>query len=244
MSRVSKTKKSRTLWVAAGDVSAPWRVPMRRSGQPKSTEDGGSQDEVIDLFGVTGSDHGNESDQDSIGRTRKGEHRGADPISSRKRRPRKRPKIDDHLKFIDTQPVDEGSPDSLIPTPNSDLLQCIHRLASLYWSQRGELRNARREYRLDRQQKRLRKLNIVSPSESSLPEDIDDENESQPSSGASEAQDQRNPQKDMYMALDGSALVAIGMLLQEYVAQLLIPQITSTAEADITEAASQSSTLE
>ena len=129
--RVAKTKKSRTLWVAAGDVTAPWRVPMRRSGQPKSTEDGGSQDEVIDLFQVTGGDHGNESDQDSIGRTKKGEHRGSDPTSSRKRRPRKRPKIDDHLKFIDTQPVDEGSPDSLIPTPNSVFIPARLLLPSL-----------------------------------------------------------------------------------------------------------------
>jgi hypothetical protein len=99
---------------------------------------------------------------------------------------------------------------------NQDLLQCIHRLASLYWSERGELRNARREHQLDRKQKRLRKRKIISPSVTSLPpEDLNDDDESQSSSGASEAQDQSNPQKDMYMALDGTALVAIGMAVNK-----------------------------
>jgi hypothetical protein len=51
----------------------------------------------------------------------------------------------------------------------------------------------------------------------------------------------------MYMALDGTALVAIGMLLQEYVAQVLTPRTiiaSPTAEADITDTASQSSAPE
>ncbi|KAJ3852719.1 hypothetical protein EV368DRAFT_82250 [Lentinula lateritia] len=136
---------------------------------------------------------------------------------------------------------------------SSDLLKCIHYYASMYYDERGLLLNVSREYRKERKARRLAKLaqdgrtartKTRSSSDtgkfSGLEEDaiiIDDEDGEEESERDHQEEPTKAPVRrkdhdiaDMYKSMDGSALIAIGMLLQEHINELLHPQTVSSAE--------------
>ncbi|KAH7870494.1 uncharacterized protein C8R40DRAFT_1240395 [Lentinula edodes] len=136
--------------------------------------------------------------------------------------------------------------------PSSDLLKCIHYYASMYYDERGLLLNVSRQYRKERKARRLAKLaqdgrtartKTRSSSDtgkfSGLEEDaiIDDEDGDEESERDHQEEPTKAPVRrkdhdiaDMYKTMDGSALIAIGMLLQEHINELLHPQTVSSAE--------------
>ncbi|KAK7453532.1 hypothetical protein VKT23_011812 [Stygiomarasmius scandens] len=151
-----------------------------------------------------------------------------------------------------------ASPSRLEP-PSSDLLKCIHHLASRFYDKHGQLSNSSREYRKERKTRRLARLakqrqdlkskrdrqrdsdasdidsEITSGSETVEHSDRsteDDDNDTFPDETSSlrstkgkVARRKQNRFTDMYKAMDGSALMIIGMLLQEHVSENLQPRI-------------------
>ncbi|KAJ3877767.1 hypothetical protein F5051DRAFT_353111 [Lentinula edodes] len=136
--------------------------------------------------------------------------------------------------------------------PSSDLLKCIHYYASMYYDERGLLLNVSRQYRKERKARRLAKLaqdgriartKTRSSSDTGkffgLEEDaiIDDEAGDEESERDHQEEPTKAPVRrkdhdiaDMYKTMDGSALIAIGILLQEHINELLHPQTVSSAE--------------
>ncbi|EGO02131.1 hypothetical protein SERLA73DRAFT_71269 [Serpula lacrymans var. lacrymans S7.3] len=124
--------------------------------------------------------------------------------------------------------------------PSSDLLKCVHHFASRFYSDRGQLFDASKEYRQEKSERRLRRLSEKSPfkhvslreesRESEMNDDHSTTDEEATSGKDSEKKEDEEResrstkicQKDMYKVFDGSALIAIGMLLQEYVARTLV----------------------
>ncbi|KIY62836.1 hypothetical protein CYLTODRAFT_494379 [Cylindrobasidium torrendii FP15055 ss-10] len=126
--------------------------------------------------------------------------------------------------------------------PSSDLLKCIHHYASSYYTERNLLLNISREYREERRRQRREKAEQEGKEEDERDEEDLSEGESEIE--LPESEDWQEPKKrhvrtgkseewrktrrrDMHRAMDGSALTAIGVLLQEYVGTLLetrIPQ--------------------
>ncbi|KAJ3996153.1 hypothetical protein F5050DRAFT_166041 [Lentinula boryana] len=147
---------------------------------------------------------------------------------------------------------DDLEPQPQLTPPSSDLLKCIHHYSSMYYNERGLLLNASQQYRKEKKERRLARLALVgkttrtmtrslsdteNPSGSEEDEIIDDEDGDE----ESEIDHQEKPTKapvrrddhnlaDMYKTLDGSALMAIGMLLQEHIAELLYPQTSFDSE--------------
>ena len=130
-----------------------------------------------------------------------------------------------------------------------DLLKCIQYFASTYYNERGQLFNGSREFRQQRKQNKLMRLqqekevrSASLPSRGS-PNDGDQEEEEalerQRRGGRVKGAGKVIHRKDMYKVMDGSVLMVIGslwlvydrydiadallegMLLQEYVADLL-----------------------
>ncbi|GAW01239.1 hypothetical protein LENED_002823 [Lentinula edodes] len=119
--------------------------------------------------------------------------------------------------------------------PSSDLLKCIH-----YYYRKE--RKARRLAKLA-QDGRTARTKTRSSSDtgkfSGLEEDaiIDDEDGDEESERDHQEEPTKAPVRrkdhdiaDMYKTMDGSALIAIGMLLQEHINELLHPQTVSSAE--------------
>ncbi|THH19943.1 hypothetical protein EW146_g1315 [Bondarzewia mesenterica] len=147
-----------------------------------------------------------------------------------------------------------GSESRFLPVPSSDLLKCIHHFASAYYASRFQLSDGTREYRLERKAMRLKRLEDASKSQEhdaanefeedggddNRDEDADTEDE-EDSDGGDESTSPKVKGKgrthkkqlgrDMYKIFDGSALMAIGMLLQEHVFQVLAPDIPPGWEA-------------
>ncbi|KAJ3553656.1 hypothetical protein NM688_g3491 [Phlebia brevispora] len=128
---------------------------------------------------------------------------------------------------------------------DQDLLKCIHHFASTYYNEMGQLRDSTREYRTERKRKRVERLKSegdsmngslsrqmsADPSEGQSQDqvdvnegDLDGETEDKLEGSNAKrrrirARQRRNDHTsiDMYKMLDGSALMAIGLLLQEFV---------------------------
>ncbi|KAI0308325.1 hypothetical protein B0F90DRAFT_158422 [Multifurca ochricompacta] len=132
------------------------------------------------------------------------------------------------------------------PVPSSDLLKCVHYFASQYYAAKGLLSNQSRIYRCERKQykakDKAKDSRVVDADADADADDLfaesdeDDENdgrreeyhEEEPAkSGQRRGSDKKRASvgrvPDMYKAFDGSALMAIGMLLQEHVSTLLTP---------------------
>ncbi|KIY53906.1 hypothetical protein FISHEDRAFT_68473 [Fistulina hepatica ATCC 64428] len=133
--------------------------------------------------------------------------------------------------------------DSLLPS--SDLLQCIHHFASEHYTSRGMLLNSSKDYRAQKKARRARRLSERARTSSSSDEDtfhdndeshdehslrkdeIEEGEDAKKSKGKGKKRDTRrlgyrtDVMRDMYKVMDGSALVAIGMLLEEHVAFLV-----------------------
>ncbi|KAI9574323.1 hypothetical protein HD554DRAFT_2165813 [Boletus coccyginus] len=147
----------------------------------------------------------------------------------------------------DTDPSDTASARPVVsfPDPACDLLKSIHHFASCYYRERGQLFDSSRNYRGMKKERRKRSQenihtlaanthtpedqNIDSGTEHTETEDQTTEEE-EDGSGIMDTEDsgKEGPRtkgetyrKDMYKAFDGSALMAIGIVLQEYVAHTL-----------------------
>jgi hypothetical protein len=137
-----------------------------------------------------------------------------------------------------------------LPDPSPELLKCIHHFASRYYQEKGVLSNRSRGYRDERKTRRSKRSvsNVHDQTtskpapwtrDSSLDADDDDqwEDEKDELGDEEEWEDEEDDgenvsrseeHKDMYKALDGSALVAIGIILQEQIAHTMITGFSGT----------------
>jgi len=128
------------------------------------------------------------------------------------------------------------------PVPSSDLLKCVHYFASQYYAARGLMSNRSRKYGDEVRQWNPRHVQGAAEAGTDADADAEDEDEDdyEDDSGKENLREEgvvkdrgKNEGKGatlesvpgMYKALDGSALVAIGMLLQEHISALLKPNI-------------------
>jgi hypothetical protein len=120
------------------------------------------------------------------------------------------------------------------PVPSSDLLKCVNYFACQYYTARGLLLDSHvyscgKEQRKAEDRKKVRVGGsgdgpFVADGEDCGNAQREDLHESQSTECEGVATSSKGP-PDMYKALDGSALVAIGMLLQELVSTLLKPNV-------------------
>ncbi|KAF9458470.1 hypothetical protein BDZ94DRAFT_1270532 [Collybia nuda] len=178
----------------------------------------------------------------------KGKDKAKPATGYRKRdeRAAKRQKFVHDFDFLET-------PNTLVlpdvqPLPSSDLLKSIHYFASQYYTEKGQLYNASRQYRLEKKQRRLSRLQQEKDAASASPElephgasgDTDDAPVKKPRRGGRVKGGKVIYRKDMYKVLEGSALMAIGMLLQEHVNQLMEIRIPDGWEESIMNAEAES----
>jgi len=137
------------------------------------------------------------------------------------------------------------------PDPAPELLKCIHHFASCHYRERGQLFDSSRNYRGKKKERRKqsqdnihalaanasRRNNADSDSEDLIDEEEEDTEEAEDEDddmgvGDSSREGHRTDscRKDMYKALDGSALMAIGIVLQEQVAHTLSSRPPSSKE--------------
>ncbi|KAF9516832.1 hypothetical protein BS47DRAFT_1390419 [Hydnum rufescens UP504] len=132
--------------------------------------------------------------------------------------------------------------DSIFSKPSAELINTIHHMASVHWSERGQLLNLSRDWR--EQRKRTRHIRVNNEdAQSQDPPQYDNTPVIRPPSPQSDLEasksDRRSPSPsgtpdrrrkrikrgashvDMYMSLDGSAITAIGMLVQEQISHAL-----------------------
>ncbi|KAG1833285.1 hypothetical protein F4604DRAFT_881980 [Suillus subluteus] len=138
-----------------------------------------------------------------------------------------------------------------LPDPSPELLKCIHYFATRYYQEKGVLSNRSRGHRDERKTRRS-KISVSNIHDqttskpapwtrgSSLDADDDDQWEDEkdePGDEEDEWEDEEDDgenaspseeHKDMYKALDGSALVAIGIILQEQIAHAMITGFSGT----------------
>ncbi|CCM05539.1 uncharacterized protein FIBRA_07765 [Fibroporia radiculosa] len=141
--------------------------------------------------------------------------------------------------------------------PPSDLLKYIHYFASAYYDAMGQLRDVTKDVQQRKMARKLARLQAGGEEQSQSEQNIetthrrlnnDDvqhdttDEESSSSEDESDTYDdhqsrnqsrlQRNDKPNMYKAFDGSALMTIGMLVQEHIRQLLQPSIPDKWEVD------------
>ncbi|KAI5831576.1 hypothetical protein K523DRAFT_346035 [Schizophyllum commune Tattone D] len=132
--------------------------------------------------------------------------------------------------------------------PSGDLLKCIHHFASKYYTERGMLLNASKDYRRERKERRKNATRQPTHTpegdegEPAVEEEQDEDghpavDEQEVDEDGTNASPPPPPTKrrkrgkayaesskltrDMYKVMDGSALMALGLLLQEHVAQTM-----------------------
>jgi len=116
--------------------------------------------------------------------------------------------------------------------PSSDLLKCLHHFATNYYSNKGQLTDTSR---IARQKKRAKMVTGTGTRSGSRSTANSISGEESDGSGVDIAPtsptipqnpEQKGPQrpdlvKDMYKIFDGSALVALGVLVHEHIERLL-----------------------
>ncbi|KAI0774698.1 hypothetical protein BD413DRAFT_472319 [Trametes elegans] len=141
-----------------------------------------------------------------------------------------------------------------LPIPSSDLLKCIHYFASTYYTAMGQLTDTARDYRKERKARRLEKAKETRPgrdpphssdeeielSEDEVDELMDDDHDAPSTANTGQkAPRKKGPrqlrpmEKDMYKIFDGSALMALGMLFQGHVAEMLEPRVPEEWEKEM-----------
>ncbi|PBK93959.1 hypothetical protein ARMGADRAFT_965620 [Armillaria gallica] len=235
VSHKNTARDSRGNWTAR-DAAGQWQVKRRRRNSSSSEPDDGK-----------GKQKALESSEEEHATVKKRETKRAE----------KRRKFVEDFSFLN---VDVPAPSyqvtsdavqgndpvfSSFSVPSSDLLKCVHHFASVYYSERGQLLNASKPYRLERKARQMKRLAKAKREEPNDDRDLSDEDghlqdAEQPAADEEEPDDKdgrprRRGQKpknligvsrrDMYKLMDGTALMAIGVLLQEHVAHLLEPDI-------------------
>ncbi|KAJ3574680.1 hypothetical protein NP233_g1605 [Leucocoprinus birnbaumii] len=107
--------------------------------------------------------------------------------------------------------------------PSPDLLKNIHHLAASYYDENGHLINASKRYKEARKQRKLHQLeSSIEPNTSQVSDDEMGSNDMQHAVTETNFGTWSNKlNRDMYRVLDGSVLVAIGVLTEEMVKRLL-----------------------
>ncbi|KAF7432641.1 hypothetical protein PC9H_004583 [Pleurotus ostreatus] len=232
----STIQDSRGNWIARDAAGFQSVYKSKRTNQ--EDENSEEAEEVIDPNLEPEAEETNEDDSTDNGQSqrRNRKARAKDGGVARKRR-----KIVQDLDFLELSPDNVDSP-STLPLPSSDLLKCIHHFASNYYNERGQLLNSTRDYRRNRKARQLAKLHSKTQDktrgevqrledkgdvEEVEDDEDDDEEEEDPSPPRKRVRYSKEKYmfRDMYKIMDGSSLMAIGMLLQEHVAQLLTPKI-------------------
>ncbi|KAI0275307.1 hypothetical protein BC834DRAFT_965707 [Gloeopeniophorella convolvens] len=155
-------------------------------------------------------------------------------VSTRRSRKRRR-RIDGDVEFLQSSraATHESGSGGGWSVPSSDLLKSIHYFASEYYTAHGMLSDRSRIYR--REKKELRSKAAFAADEED--DDLFAEGEQDSEDGESGEDEVHSKQDDkdkgdspdimpdMYKAFDGSALMAIGMLLQEHVSAMFNPKV-------------------
>ncbi|KZP00306.1 hypothetical protein CALVIDRAFT_560886 [Calocera viscosa TUFC12733] len=129
---------------------------------------------------------------------------------------------------VDKVPVERAGE---LPPPSSDLLKLIHHLAATLYTSRGELTSASAEAEQERKARRLRRLDAKIRAEHGAQaleelrelavQGVGQDGDADAGDGEQEPavlqQDGTGRVRDMYRALDGSALAMLGILLQEHI---------------------------
>ncbi|KAF8265756.1 hypothetical protein EI94DRAFT_1734689, partial [Lactarius quietus] len=139
-------------------------------------------------------------------------------VKPRRRNRRKRRRLNHDIEFLRGP---RNVPAAPTPRERRDLLKCVNYFACQYYAARGLLLDRSRVYDREKEQ-RLAKDRQMERTMGVPQHRIFHERDNTERGGA-EASSTGLP--DMYKALDGSALVAIGMLLQELVSTLLKPNV-------------------
>ncbi|KZT70288.1 hypothetical protein DAEQUDRAFT_756445 [Daedalea quercina L-15889] len=151
---------------------------------------------------------------------------------------------------------EDASGSWILPTPSAETLKCMHYFACNYYTAMGQLRDSTKGARRSRKARRKQKSQQGEDGErSSEPsgEPTDRENSTEEeTSQSSDSEDEeeedddedsykprahrrreRRASPDMYKALDGSALMAISMFVQEHIAQLLSADVPEEWDAEM-----------
>ncbi|RDB20049.1 hypothetical protein Hypma_013028 [Hypsizygus marmoreus] len=158
-------------------------------------------------------------------RRRKGKRKAKTTTGKRRtdNRPEKRQKFYDNLDFLNAPTLNTPT-GSDFPLPSSDLLKSIHYFASSYYHERGQLFNATKEYRAMRKRNTQMRLEQQREAQEAREAGVPEEDipvVRKGRGGRVKGRGKRVYPKDMYKVLDGSALIAIGMLVQEKIDRLL-----------------------
>ncbi|KAG6819138.1 hypothetical protein H0H93_015031 [Arthromyces matolae] len=159
------------------------------------------------------------NEEEEAPRTRR-KDKGKGKASRSNPRPAKRRKFVEDFEFLTPENPDESSSE---PLPSSDLLKAIHYFSASYYHERGQLFNATKEYRNVRKQNKLKRLERQQTRENTADEDWEEDEPIEPPRRGGRKKGivgRVVHRKDMYKMLDGSALMAIGMLMQEFVSRM------------------------
>ncbi|KAJ7355408.1 hypothetical protein DFH08DRAFT_852407, partial [Mycena albidolilacea] len=158
-----------------------------------------------------------------------GKGKEKEAIAAPEGRSPKRRKVAHDLGFLETSLPHATTPasasDSAFAVPSSDLLKYIHHFACNYYSDRAQLFHESRTWRKKRKERRAKeaaKAKLIAEDANSDDEEGHDEEGPEVDAPSETVTPQR---RDMYKTMDGSALLAIGMLLQEHIARILAPRI-------------------
>ncbi|KAG2013008.1 hypothetical protein CC2G_009951 [Coprinopsis cinerea AmutBmut pab1-1] len=165
-------------------------------------------------------------------------------------RPSKRLRFSEGLEYL-VREAEEATragspgPSDRLPLPTPELLQSLHVFAAQYYHEKGLLTNLSATARQERK-KRKRKARAEKSGQAYQSGESDHENASTDSSSSSSESEtesaiqRRNSRRserfrDMYRAFDGSALLALGILVQEFVKDNLRANIPAEWEDQMRE---------
>ncbi|TDL30038.1 hypothetical protein BD410DRAFT_50512 [Rickenella mellea] len=238
-SAASAARDAAGNWIASdaggkGDVPR-WRKKKKRlvEEQDEGGEVGGGDDGVVD--GTRDEDEGEDTGP-------------KDPRAKKRRRFLEDLTYLDAPLERSSQEVESAANDAAsLPVPSSELLKCIHYYASRYYTARGELFDAAKEARREKKVRKMERLKNEGSSsrgstdgrenEEGVESEDGDEQENEDGNentdsvtGRAETEEADSKgskvkkkvlRRDMYKAFDGSALMAIGMLIQEHIFSMM-----------------------
>ncbi|KAF9449039.1 hypothetical protein P691DRAFT_774949 [Macrolepiota fuliginosa MF-IS2] len=192
-------------WVA-NDAGGSISVPKYRNGGHAPSSDA----EYIDAEQAE-NDQNEQEDEDEEDSMRKGKRKKQNNMGPIKRR--KFMENDSYITVLSQMSETVGKD---LEMPSQDLLKNIHFFAAKYYDERDLLVNTAKRYR---REKRLRKLGHLSGGVSDGTLDSRGPNPLDTEQVADNDADgrRRKVNRDMYRVLDGSVLVALGVLAQEVV---------------------------
>ncbi|KAL4081380.1 hypothetical protein V8B97DRAFT_17095 [Scleroderma yunnanense] len=223
---------ARGNWIAQ-DAGGRCSVKKRRSVSVAKED----ADEMIRLSSDINED--SQRTRERRRRTRnKGKQRAVEGNGSEQLNTRAKHKLSFMQNFSFLDPPEEpliSEPDGVsFPPPASELLKSIHHFASCYYRERGQLSDSDRSYR-EEKKKRRHSIHVLAANKTTRESPVTDEgdeweDEDEECGGNDDKGDGDGGQgtsqddldiKDMYKAFDGSALMAIGIVLQEQIAHIL-----------------------